>query len=116
MLPPEPGVRLARSRVNSLHVTRRCWASPAGRAEPGADLLQPRAAAVLAVLAGAAPAAAAASAEFSQTKAWVSTALSTAASACTEQRTRIRGIASPASATPNPSSNSEAATSNGRQL
>src|SRR5258708_5827332 len=65
--------------------------------------------------AAAAPADPAALAEFSQTKAWVSTARWTAASASTEQRTRIRGIASPVNATPNPSANGEPATSKGRQ-
>jgi hypothetical protein len=45
----------------------------------------------------------AALAEFSQTKAWVRTARSTAASASTEHWTRITGIASPVSVRPSPS-------------
>ncbi len=65
--------------------------------------------------AAAAPAEPAALAEFSHTKAWVSTARRTAASASTPQRTRTGGIASPVSATPDPSSTGEPATSNGRQ-
>src|SRR5579872_4848693 len=65
--------------------------------------------------AAAAPADPAALAEFSQAKAWVSTARWTAASASTEHKTRITGIASPVSTTPKPSSNGEPATSSGRQ-
>ena len=57
----------------------------------------------------------AALAEFSQTKAWVSTARGTVASASTVHRTRFSGTASPVSATPSPSSSGERAASNGRQ-
>src|SRR5262249_43015184 len=65
--------------------------------------------------AAVAPAEPAAVAEFSQTKAWVSTARGTAASASTAHKTRFNGIASPVSATTNPSSSGVLATSSGRQ-
>jgi hypothetical protein len=63
----------------------------------------------------AAPAEPAALAEFSQAKAWVSTARWAAASARTEHWIRIRGTASPVSATQSPSSAGEPAASSDRQ-
>ena len=74
---------------------------------PEAPTAQPAAAAVLAEPA--------ALAEFSQAKAWVSTAWWTADSASSVQGTRIRGVVSPVSATPNPSSSGERAASRDRQ-
>jgi 4-hydroxy-4-methyl-2-oxoglutarate aldolase len=103
------GTRSARSPITA-SIAMTLAAISAAAKPPGAPTIftaQPAAAA-----AAAEPAALA---EFSQTKAWVSTARSTAASASTELRTRLRGIASPVSATPNPSSSSELAASNGRQ-